>query len=102
MENLKHTKGEWIYQVTKKNDIGVKMPNGNFLHLGYISSDDCGLPTCCKTEEHANAKLIASAPELLEALIEMREYYVYCKNMEEYEYERLLDKIDNAINKATK
>lgn len=69
MENLKHTKGEWVYQVTKKDEIGVKMPNGNFLRLGFIYSDDCGLPTCCRVEEHANAKLIAAAPDLLEALI---------------------------------
>lgn len=65
---MKHTKGEWKYNISKKNEIQVIIPNGKILQLGFIYSDDCGLPSCCRVEEHANAKLIAAAPELLEAL----------------------------------
>jgi hypothetical protein len=37
------------------------------LVTGYISDDDCGVETCCMVEEHSNARLIASAPDLLSA-----------------------------------
>ena len=73
MCEFKGTKGEWKYNVSKRNDIQVVLPNNKIIDLGHIYSDDCGLPTCCRTEEHANAKLIAAAPKLLAALIEISE-----------------------------
>jgi hypothetical protein len=67
------TKGEWKYNVSKKNEIQVLLPNKQMLKLGFIYSDDCGNPTCCQVEAHANAKLISASPKLLEALIEISE-----------------------------
>lgn len=93
----KHTKGEWKYNVSKKDAIQVIMPNGNTLHLGYIYEDDCGLPTCCRVEEHANAKLISAAPDLLEALIDLKS-----KINLDLIPESTASLIINAINKATK
>lgn len=46
-------------------------------------------------EAHANAKLIAAAPELLEALRNVR------LHMTAYIPEKVFDLIDNAIKKAT-
>lgn len=64
---IKHTPAPWQYAVSK-NKISVVIKQNVVLTLGTICDDDCNIPTCCKTEEHANAKLIAAAPELLEAL----------------------------------
>lgn len=65
-----YTKGEWKYKVNYKKDkalIQVEIPNGCILTLGQLYEDDCNVSTCCKVEEHSNAKLIAAAPDLLEA-----------------------------------
>lgn len=45
------------------------------LGTGYINDDDCGIPTCCKTEEHANATLIAAAPDMLNVLQQIWDCY---------------------------
>lgn len=67
--SAKHTPAPWKYQVIK-NKIIVKIKENLSLTIGNIYEDDCNCPSCCKVEEHANAKLIAAAPELLEALQE--------------------------------
>ena len=73
MSNLKHTKGEWIYQDSTQGDVGIYCKGH-----GYI----CFLPQVRKFENQqqryidelkeaeANAKLIAAAPDMLEALKE--------------------------------
>ena len=71
MEEFKGTKGKWKYEVTNKLNIVVQIPNNRTLVLGKIYDDDCLSPECCRTEEHANAKLIACAPELLHSLNEI-------------------------------
>ena len=63
---FKGTKGEWKYKVkhrgsTKDALIQVVLPNQKVLGLGRITEDDCTVETCCCTEEHDNAKLIAEA-----------------------------------------
>jgi hypothetical protein len=68
--SVKHTPGPWEYKVVK-NKIRVIIKQNTVLTLGTIYYDDCNEPSCCKSEEHANAKLIAAAPELLEALQEL-------------------------------
>lgn len=93
----KHTQGEWKYNVTKRDEIQVLLPNGLNLHLGYIYSDDCGLPTCCRKEEHANAKLIAAAPDLLAAALQIKNE-IDTEGLLQNSYEKLLA----AVEKATK
>ena len=75
MENFKGTPGKWEKAINKNNDIVVRggkiYPNRpDFYNLnirvGHIYDDDCPNPSCCRTEEHANAQLIAHAPEMLE------------------------------------
>jgi hypothetical protein len=69
MSEFKGTKEPWVYEVTKKNKIVVKIGlKGNFIQLGTIYDDDCNNAKCCKIEEHANALLISKAPEMLEML----------------------------------
>ena len=76
MSEFKGTKGNWKYEVkSRKNStsITVQIPEreswNRELVLGVLDrEDDCGDPTCCRTEEHANAKLISCAPEMLEML----------------------------------
>jgi len=80
MEIFKGTKGKWEYKViSTKNQtkITVQIPGSDYkskteLILGYLDrEDDCNVASCCKTTEHANAKLISLAPEMLEMLIRM-------------------------------
>ena len=75
MSNFKGTKGKWKYEVKygkNRPRITVQIPiSENFnkeLIFGTISEDDCTVSSCCCTEEHANAKLVACAPEMLEML----------------------------------
>ena len=53
-------------------------------------------------EQEANARLIAAAPELLEALEESRDFIVdHCEDMSRiYSKWELIDKIKSAIAKA--
>jgi hypothetical protein len=44
------------------------------LITGYINDDDCCVATCCKVEEHANAKLISTAPDLLDVCLKIQEW----------------------------
>lgn len=72
----KHTKGEWVYGLVhrKKNSrIEVTIPNHSPMVVYTLDKeDDCDVKTCgCISSEWANAKLIAAAPMLLEALIEL-------------------------------
>jgi len=75
----KHTKGKWEYKVIEsksKTKITVQIPATEYeskteLILGYLGEDDCQDVSCCKTTEHSNAKLIASAPLLLSDLCDL-------------------------------
>ena len=104
----KFTKGEWKYDVlhrgsTKSSVIRVLIPNGTILITGYIGEDDCTCADCCRVEEHANAKLIAAAPELLEALTNLMgrlSRYGYTKDSILFTKNEFL-LAENAIKKAT-
>lgn len=91
MENLKHTKGEW--EITPNKLLIVK--SGTLDIISDCDTTDVET-SLTKSESEANAKLIAAAPNLLEALIEAR------KHMTAHIPEHIFDLIDNAINKATK
>jgi len=76
MQEFKGTPGPWEKLISKNDDIIVRAkrlyPNRDLYELniktGHIYDDDCGNKNCCNVAEHANAQLIASAPDLLEAL----------------------------------
>jgi len=105
METIKHTKGEWKYVINTKGNgtpqIQVKIPGKNPITLGFIGEDDCLVPTCCKVDDHANAKLIAAAPELLEACNWAVTELEDTNSTPDTLYDTL-QKLKNAINKATK
>lgn len=68
MKDLGITKGDWKYEVKfGKNrpritvQIPIRQGYSKEIILGTISEDDCTVSSCCCTEEHSNAKLIADA-----------------------------------------
>lgn len=103
MENLKHTKGEWL----------ADKEEGSWAVYSNRTRNICSIKNRASiegnSENEANAKLIASAPELLEALIELK-YELTGEQECEEELEKRLGihlylkvvKAINAINKATK
>ena len=103
--NTKHTPAPWQYQVIYKKGLGriqVKGPKYGPLLLGNIHDDECNVPTCCRSEEHANAKLIAAAPELLEALEKIADGTAPSCEREAFIFVDIAKDIANqAIKKAT-
>lgn len=83
----KHTKGEW-----KVNDYVyyLVMCNNTLIANVNTSHIDCG----------DNAKLIAAAPDLLDALNQMNDYFIHCKQLTDEELNDMLNNSINAINKA--
>lgn len=81
MSEFKGTKGEWIKRVRhgkKRSAIVVEILAENqptsTIYECFISEDECDNSDCCNQEQHANAKLIACAPEMLEELIHLEDY----------------------------
>jgi type II secretory pathway component GspD/PulD (secretin) len=69
MSEFKGTKEKWVKDITeRRNKIIVRIGNRRVIELGTLNNGDCNVPSCCKTEEHANALLISKAPEMLEML----------------------------------
>lgn len=102
MKNTKHTQGEWeiTYGVTQKDE------NGNLYNtiFGERSHTEMVCKVIGKTREQvdSNAKLIAAAPELLEALLEICYKDLYGNYRIGYNSGSIVsDKISNAIKKAT-
>lgn len=98
----KHTKGEWVYLKLEDDSFAVK-EKGLFKNGEWTFSDRiCTLEHYTK-ENEANAKLIAAAPELLEALIY---YFDVLEEVRGQDWndkpDHVLIKMINAVNKATK
>lgn len=96
---MKHTKGEWKrnphdtdLEETIKSDSGLRI-----CEVKSFGSNDCFRDPSVE-ERKANAKLIAAAPELLEAL---QELLIYCRGNMTNQLEPLVGRAINAINKAT-
>ncbi len=96
----KHTPGNWTVNTCKKdswNSVGliIYAPDGSAIAMsGGYNSEEC----------QANAKLIASAPDLLNALIEITETFKACLGgSDPLHFEDFKDEIklaESAIKKA--
>lgn len=97
----KHTKGTWAVQEnTVLKDGSYVIKSGNTL-IGFASDSD----TLSKDETEANAKLIAAAPELLEALKRANATMKLLKGTNKLHKDDLLlvaiERAESAIKKAT-
>lgn len=97
----KHTKGEWFSCCTKSDPHFLFAKDGNVAICTFTRKQDDGIEIPIE-EMQANAKLIAAAPELLEALKLIADYYIHDKSIDDNEYIDMENKVLNAINKATK
>jgi hypothetical protein len=63
-----HTKGPWLID-TEDRDICVQLPNGDWLNIATVGCmDHNGVKYWFGPESWANACLLRTAPDLLEAL----------------------------------
>lgn len=97
----KHTKKEWIRQGNTIFCIGEKTLNSGKKVDANLFSCQVSNDNMLLNEEEllANAKLIAAAPELLEALIKLRKWAI---NKGIDIDGKLIVETDSLINKATK
>jgi len=97
MENLKHTQGNWEINPVETfyESIGILTPKNKgftFNEVAQVRFND----RSTKKETEANAKLIASSPELLEALkLALHTLNSCCYNP------TVTNQIEAAIKKAT-
>ena len=108
MENLefKGTKGEWTYsknssyiEVTKRIDENSNKSLSILVMLYESKGEDRSLDSISLSDENeANAKLIASAPDLLEAL-QLLLHQLENEHLSEYS-EPFIEKAKQAIEKA--
>ncbi len=91
----KHTKGPWAI-----NEFLVYAENGNGCTLATINSTSKGISD---EEAQANARLIAAAPELLEACQSSLQWILDVLQAEPPETysDDILDELNAAIDKAT-
>jgi hypothetical protein len=85
MSKLQHTSGPWKYTISKNSG------------RHQISDAKCGGQVCAiwsrgKDITEANARLIAAAPEMLEALMEVAKYW-------QYDYDTFIYMIKNNVSK---
>lgn len=99
----KHTKGEW-----QLSEWGFNISNPNHDtkqgNIRIIATVYAGVNPTTLEEAKSNAKLIVAAPELLEALIELKEMFLFNQTKQQAKNNHLnetLLKVDNAIKKAT-
>lgn len=92
MEKSKHTPGPWkVFNSKYAYRPGIEAEEFSVVIFGEIS-ESCGVDGRTEDEKEANAKLIAAAPELLEALRYSRRFL----NSEN----RDVDYVDSVIKKA--
>jgi hypothetical protein len=78
MEKMKHTPGKWVFKVIYDNERNQNMISIHQKGWNTINDGDNGLSSIAgiwddSEQSKANAKLIATAPELLETLQELTE-----------------------------
>ena len=82
MGNSKHTKGEW-----KQDSTTVFIRETHRIGIASI------YPQQIDEEQEANAKLIAAAPELLEACLNVNNLYSELERMVDGDVLKMLDKV---------
>ena len=85
---MNHSPGPWEEKVTDDGLVWVLMPDGHRVSIGDME-ETCGI---C----HANARLIAAAPEMLKAL----ELAVNTMGLR-HEFRLIIPKLEAAISQAT-
>ena len=97
---MKHTKGNWVAIKNESfwevNSVESYEENKNIFSVNVLLYDSKVRHLHLSEENEANAKLIASAPELLEACILVLKETCH-HDLEQHVY----DKLNNAIKKAT-
>jgi hypothetical protein len=111
MENKnKHTPGPWkiFYPEAKDCGLGVDTEDKENPKSIVVMDTESGIIADSEEEQLANAKLIASAPELLESLTQVSQYLfntVDPSNTEEHLVDSmpypLVKRMQDAIKKAT-
>jgi hypothetical protein len=90
MSNLKHTPEPWIIEENDNDTEWIRFPDY------YIDSGEVNIAQLFDTENDANARLIAAAPDMLKALIKYREYIP-----DTFEMESGIAYVDSIIESAT-
>ena len=93
MSDTKHTPGNWIVQ-----NGSVYVQDGNEYAQTRIASMDRGEPNTRPVERDANARLIAAAPELLDAAKQVAETRI--GHGRTFAIGQALDCLEKAIPKA--
>jgi len=65
--NTQHTSGQWVLNQNNRADMNVRAGEKGFV-IAQVTSDGVAHFIGNQSEAEANARLIAAAPELLEAL----------------------------------
>ncbi len=101
----KHTQGKWFMNTTKKfmDGDGLAITGEKGTLIARVSHD---LTDKTIDEYAANAELIQNAPEMLQALINIREtifssHRFFALYQSGKSWQKELDEIDSVINRAT-
>jgi hypothetical protein len=98
MNEIKPTPGPWVadgYDVRQSGSNGSRMVAA-ICYTGPLHTPASEYPKSCRLQDEANARLIAAAPDLLEALEEMARF---CETGD-YDGTDPLDMAFEAIKKA--
>lgn len=97
---MKHTQGEWKVNRVFINEVDsyvitARQPN--------VRPDVCVIVKSTDKEERANAQLIAAAPDLLAALIEVHEFLGHIEpKIGEQAFSEIWNIVSQSIHRATK
>ncbi len=106
MSTLKHTPGKWTLNYPHPSTDNFIIGNDVFEDFVMNPIAEVLVPACESEaqqleEQEANAKLIAAAPDLLEALCYAIRFIELCPKLEEEDRPRGLEKWQSIVNKAT-